>query len=183
MQPEQYAADNLVARVNFVNGRLNAPVVVPRVRAARAERPQPDRPVEGPVRSGRLLASQGKYAEADASYASALQKNPGNLDAKGALETSRNYAALVKDGRSLQDKKGSAQAARKSFEDARALDAQRFDRDGLGPVLTALLRDAGVIRRRKDCVRGSGRCSAATRRRRLPFSSRRSTKYRRAMAA
>ncbi len=144
-QPEQYAADNLVARVNFVNGRLNAPVVVPPGPGGPGGSvPIPTDPSKGLFEAGRLLASQGKYAEADASYASALQKNPGNLDAKGALETSRNYAALVKDGRSLQDKKGSAQAARKSFEDARALDAQRFDRDGLGPVLTALLRDAGV---------------------------------------
>ena len=149
--------------------------------------PAPADPSKGLLDAGRLLASQGKYTEAEASYSGALQRNPSNLDAKAAehvdqfvmrggglivmaegtepmsfggmgalqrnpsnpdakaaLDASRKYAALVNEGRSLKDKRGSAPAARKSFEDARALDSQRFERDALGPVLTALLKDAGV---------------------------------------
>ena len=142
-QPEQFTTDNLVARVNFVNGRLNAPIVpAPVVQGGSV--PAPADPSKGLLDAGRLLASQGKYTEAEASYSGALQRNPSNLDAKAALDASRKYAALVNEGRSLKDKRGSAPAARKSFEDARTLDSQRFERDALGPVLTALLKDAGV---------------------------------------
>jgi tetratricopeptide (TPR) repeat protein len=137
--PEGFTADNLVARVNFVNTRQNARVTTPPVNNQTALADDARKFVD----AGRLLASQGKYTEADASYASALQKDPNNVDAKTALDASKSYASLVKDGRSLKDKKGSAGDARKRFEDARTLDSQRFDRDGLGPILTALAKDSG----------------------------------------
>ena len=140
--PEQFAADNLVARVNYVIGRMNAPAPplpatpTPSVNAL----PEESKRL---FDEGQLLASQGKYADADVSYTTALQRNANNLEAKSALDASRSYASLIRDGRRLKDTKGGVEAARKRFEDARTLDPRRFDRDGLGPTLNALLKANG----------------------------------------
>jgi tetratricopeptide (TPR) repeat protein len=84
--------------------------------------------------NGRLLASQFKYAEAEAGYASALQRDPNNLQARDALDKSRSFAGLARDARSSRD----AAVVRKKLEEARALDPARFDHEQLNALLSSL---------------------------------------------
>jgi tetratricopeptide (TPR) repeat protein len=137
--PEQFATDNLTARVTYVNTRMAA-----------ASNPKLLAESDKLLAAGRLLASQGRYAEAEGRYSAALQQYPDNAAARSALDNSRRFADLVRAGRSLQDK--NSDSARKQFETARALDRERFEREGLAALIAAPADTTGTVAP-KDLVR------------------------------
>jgi hypothetical protein len=143
--PEQFDADNLVARLSEASTLANT--------AGRAGRgPDIVVPDGGPkapaippgVTEGRRIADlarrlieQGKYAEADAAYASALKADAKNQEAVEALEKAKRFKASRDQGLQLSKAKKAA-AAQKALIDARNVDAGRFAREGLASTLDAL---------------------------------------------
>jgi tetratricopeptide (TPR) repeat protein len=87
------------------------------------------------ARSARDYVAQGKYAEADAAYASALAADPKNGEAAEAIAKGRKFRELRDRGRELSRSKNTA-AARQALAEARTLDADRFAREGLASLLT-----------------------------------------------
>ena len=143
--PEQFDADNLVARLSEASTLANT--------SGRAGRGPdivvPDGGTKTPaitpgVTEGRRIAdmakqlvAQGKYVEADAAYASALKADAKNQEAIDAIEKTQRFKALRDQGLQLNKAKKVA-AAQKALTDARGVDAARFAREGLASTLDAL---------------------------------------------
>jgi tetratricopeptide (TPR) repeat protein len=94
------------------------------------------------VNAGRELAKQGRYDDAEASYADALKHDKDNADAARALNNSLQYRqakatgesnAQSNDPQTLRDR---AQA----LENARKIDGARFASDSLGKILDDINR-------------------------------------------
>jgi Arc/MetJ-type ribon-helix-helix transcriptional regulator len=142
--PEQFDADNLVARLTEASTLANTSV-----RAGRGPDVVPDggtrvAPIDAKVSEGRRftdmakqLVAQGKYAEADAAYASALNVDAKNQEALDAVEKAKRFKALRDQGLQLNKAKNVA-GAQKMLIDARNVDAARFAREGLASTLGAL---------------------------------------------
>jgi hypothetical protein len=140
--PEQFASDNLVARLteastlastsgrggagNANTGTINT--IDPKV--AEGQRL---------VDTAKQFITQRKYAEADAAFASALKADAKNQEAIDAVEKAKKFKALRDQGLQLS-KSTNVAAARKVLVDARNLDAARFEREGLASVLDGLTR-------------------------------------------
>jgi hypothetical protein len=148
--PEQFAAENLAARLTEVTtlasgrgpggntggsntggtttgtGTVTNTAVDPKV-------------VEGQrlAKSAKDFVAQGKYAEADAAYASALKSDPKNQEAVAALAKATRFRELRDRSAQLSKSKNVA-GAQQALVDARTLDPERFTREGLAAVLAKL---------------------------------------------
>jgi len=140
--PQLFAIDNLNARLNDINNR--PPVPIPVV-------PPPPPPNNGDknaaevariARSAKDFLGQGKYAEADAAYASILKLDPNNTEAADAMTKSKKFKALR--DRAEANRSKNVPAAKKALADAKALDADRFAKEGLAAVLDSLNPGADV---------------------------------------
>jgi hypothetical protein len=149
--PEQFASDNLVARLTEVTNLATAgrrgggsapgggntpgggsgpggggsgldPKIVDGQRLAK---------------SARDFLTQGKYAEADAAYASALKSDPKNQEAADAVEKANKFKEL-RDRSAQMSKSKNVAGAQQALADARTLDPDRFTREGLAAVLEKL---------------------------------------------
>jgi tetratricopeptide (TPR) repeat protein len=126
--PELFVAENLASRLTTFSQQLDAEKGVA----------EGKRLLEQAAR----LASQGKYAEADAGYAAALRANPKDQGAASAQKRSERFVALTREGSQLE-KQRNLVVAQQRFVEARALDATRFEREGLTAVLDRLLKSSG----------------------------------------
>jgi tetratricopeptide (TPR) repeat protein len=136
--PELFTAENLASRLTVVSQPI--PPVPRNSTPLEAEKAVADgrRLLEQAVQ----LANQGKYAQADAGYAAALRANPKDQEAASALEKSRRFVALTKEGSQLEKERNLA-VAQQRFVEARAVDARRFERERLTAVLDRLLKSTG----------------------------------------
>lgn len=91
------------------------------------------------LRSGRDLAAQHKYADADAQYQAAVDADKSNTEAADQLENVRSYAKLVSDGKTLFVQ-GKFDEARAPLRDAESLDSARFTDEGLDRTLADIER-------------------------------------------
>ena len=91
------------------------------------------------LQSGRDLAAQHKYAEADAQYQAAVDADKTNSEAVEQLESIRGYATLVSEGKTLFVQ-GKLEEARAPLRDAQSLDSARFSDEGLDKTLADLDR-------------------------------------------
>jgi len=142
--PEQFAADNLSARLTEVitlgrggANRGNVPVVD-------NTKPQPPPPVDPKVIDGQQMAlrakglvAQGKYAEADTMYASALKSDPKNQEAADAVNKATKFKAL-RDQSAQQARSKNNAAALQTLTEARTVDPDRFTKEGLAKVLEGI---------------------------------------------
>ena len=166
--PEQYAADNLDARVRTANDKLRemtsaretaareaaateasakeaaAKEAAAKEAAARevAAREAATKDSRALLDKAKLLASQGKYADAEEGFSAALSKDPANQDADTALKNSRRFVVLGAEAADLV-RRGKAADAQQRFGEARSLDPTRFDREGLAVSLDRLIRQSG----------------------------------------
>jgi hypothetical protein len=92
--------------------------------------------------AARQLITQGKYAEADASYVSALKVDAKNQEALDAVEKAKQFKGRRDKGLQLNTSKH-VLAAQQALIDARNVDAARFDREGLAAVLDRLIKSTG----------------------------------------
>lgn len=131
---ELFASDGLEARLGFVNERLRASTLT-----VTPQRPGPQPPGADIVRlfdEARKLEMSGRYREAEAGYASVVQRDPRHAAAAEALQRSRTFTSQVAEARALAGRDRTA--ARGRFEAARTLHPTRFDREGLSRELAAL---------------------------------------------
>jgi hypothetical protein len=141
--PELFAAENLTARLNevIVLGRGGrGPVTVVDNKPDNKIPP----PVDQKVLDGQRLAlrakeliAQGKYAEADTMYSSALSSDPKNQEAIDAVDKAKKFKAL-RDRSAQQARSKNAAAAQQALVEARMLDPDRFTKEGLGAALEKL---------------------------------------------
>src|SRR5262249_19932347 len=140
--PEQFAADNLSARLNEVialgRGGGGGGGTGGGTRGGGVT------PIDPKVAEGQRLAqrakefvAQGKYAEADAAYASALNSDPKNQEATDAVNKATKFKAL-RDKSARQARSKNVAAAQQALVDARTLDPDRFTKEGLAAVLEKL---------------------------------------------
>ena len=161
-QPELFAADNLSARLTEATtlaGSLRGatapppptptppPTAPPPANAptAAANTPPVDaKATEGQrfVRAAADYVRQGKYAEADAAYASAAKADPNNQEAVDAVKKAAKFKTLRDRGLQANRTKEAA-AAQQALLDARTVDPDRFSREGLTTVLDRLTRSTG----------------------------------------
>ncbi len=139
--PEQFAADNLTARLNDVialgrGGR--GPVAAP------DSKPVVTPSIDQTVLEGQRMAlrakelvAQGKYAEADTMYASALKSDPKNQEAVDAVDRATKFKTL-RDRSAQQARSKNAAAAQQALVEARTLDPDRFTKEGLARILEGL---------------------------------------------
>jgi hypothetical protein len=83
------------------------------------------------------LVAQGKYAEADTTYASALQSDPKNQDAVDAVNKATKFKAL-RDQSAKMARSKNVPGAQQALVEARTLDPERFTTEGLAAVLAKL---------------------------------------------
>jgi len=91
------------------------------------------------LQSGRDLAAQHKYAEADAQYQAAVDADKTNSEAVDQLENTRGYATLASEGKTLYVQ-GKLEEARAPLRDAQSLDSARFSDEGLDKTLADIDR-------------------------------------------
>ena len=164
--PEQFAADNLVARLTEVTTLANAGLrgggpgggtgsgtgTGPGGGTASGGGTGPGgsgpggtasgtdpKVVEGQnfAKSAKAFLTQGKYAEADAAYASALKSDPKNQEAADAVAKATKFKELRYRGARLS-KSQNLPGAQQALADARRIDPERFTREGLTAVLEKL---------------------------------------------
>jgi len=158
-QPELFAAENLGARlneaatlaargatatppVNATNGTPTPPGNTP----SNASNTTPDPKVldaQRDVRTAADLIRQGKYAEADAAYASAAKADPNNQDAAAAVARASKFKSLRDRGVEGSKSKTGAAAAQQALVDARNVDPDRFAREGLTAILDRVTKSTG----------------------------------------
>jgi tetratricopeptide (TPR) repeat protein len=160
--PEQYAADNLAARLNEVNGLLargvrggNTGNIAATTStgntaapaggnaggtgtAARGGGVDPKAAeTERLAKAAKDYLSQGKYAEADRDYAALLKLDPKNREAADAIGKSRKFTELKDRSAQLARSKNNADA-QQALVEARGIDPDRFNREGLAAILDNL---------------------------------------------
>jgi len=154
--PEQFASDNLGARLTEAStlastgprgaggGSTGAGSANNTGNASTATNTVDPRVVEGRRFADRAkqLITQGKYADADAAYASALKVDAKNQEALDAVEKAKKFKGLRDQGLQLNKAKNAA-GAQKVLGEARNLDAARFEREGLTSTLDALTKSIG----------------------------------------
>ena len=141
--PELYAADNLDARVRTANDKLRETTSARETAVGEAAaREAATRDSQALFDKARLLASQGKYADAEEGFSAALSKDPTNQDADTALKNSRRFGTLRTEAADLA-RRGDAAGAQGRFSEARGVDPTRFDREGLAASLERLLKQTG----------------------------------------
>jgi hypothetical protein len=156
--PEQFAADNLAARLAEVTnlatagrrggpGNANNTTVTAgntSTTGGGANTGLDPKVAEGQrlAKSAKDFIAQGKYADADAAYAAALKSDPKNQEAADAVTRSARFKALRDRSAQLSTSRNAA-AAQQALVDARNLDASRFEREGLTSVLDKLTKSMG----------------------------------------
>lgn len=150
---ELFASDNLAARINELNGLI--------ARAGRADGARADagttdagranagggdttRTVDTRAadianlsRSAKEYLAQGKYADADATYASVLKLDPKNKEAADAITKSNRFREL-RDRSAQMARANNTTGAQQALVEARALDPSRFTREKLADSLDKL---------------------------------------------
>jgi tetratricopeptide (TPR) repeat protein len=86
------------------------------------------------LNAGRDLVRQHRYADADAKFQAAIDADRTNHEAADYLSKSQEYARLVATGRTLAAR-GTLDGARTSFQEAKTLDPDRFQSEGLESTL------------------------------------------------
>jgi tetratricopeptide (TPR) repeat protein len=140
--PEQFTADNLAPRLADAGKLAATPVIT-----------TPDVPPPPPVdpriaeaqrlaETARQYGAQGKFAAADAAWASALKANPQNKDAIDALDKSNRFKRLRDQAAQLSRSKN-VPAAQNALVEARNIDPSRFEREGLAATLDRLTEASG----------------------------------------
>jgi len=89
------------------------------------------------TKSAKSYIAQGKYADAERDYASVLKIDPKNRDAADALARSSKFKELRDRSAQLSRSSNNA-AAQQALVDARSLDPERFNREGLAALLDKL---------------------------------------------
>jgi tetratricopeptide (TPR) repeat protein len=133
--PQQYAADHLDQQLQLAENDLSA-VLQRNDASARVLAVASGANL---LNAGRELARQHRYAEADAKFQAATETDPANHEAADALTKSREYAKLVATGRTLATQ-GTLDGARASLQDAKSLDPDRFQSEGLDAALADVNR-------------------------------------------
>jgi len=129
--PEQFVAENLGAKITELEGKI------------RISPPQPPRgdskvlEAQRQVLRAKELIAQGKYAEADKTYASALESDPKNREAADAAEKATKFKALRDQSARLERSKNKP-GALQALTEARTLDPERFTTERLGERIDAL---------------------------------------------
>jgi tetratricopeptide (TPR) repeat protein len=154
--PEQFAAENLGARLNEAatlaargptpTPPVNAPTTPTNTATNTTSTAAPDPKVlEGQkyVRSAADLIRQGKYAEADAAYTSAVKADPKNQDAAAGIARAAKFKTLRDRGVEASKSKGGAATAQQALVDARNVDPDRFMREGLASILDRVTTSSG----------------------------------------
>ena len=83
------------------------------------------------------LVAQGKYAEADTMYATALKSDPKNQDAIDGMNKATKFKAL-RDQSAVQARSKNVAGAQQALVEARTLDPDRFTKEGLASSLERL---------------------------------------------
>jgi tetratricopeptide (TPR) repeat protein len=131
----QYAADRLDQQLQLAQGELSAM----QQRADSAARTAAFAKSVNLLNDGRDLARQHKYADADAKFQAAVDADHSNHEAADYLSKSQQYVKLVAAGRTLVAQ-GTLDGARSSLQDAKTLDPDRFQSEGLDSVLADVNR-------------------------------------------
>jgi hypothetical protein len=152
--PEQFAADNLGARLSEVTtlataARRGGPANANNagVNSGNASTPaggSTTPAVDPRIAEGQRLArtakdfiSQGKYADAETAYASALTSDPKNQEASDAVAKANKFKEL-RDRSTQLTKSKNVSGAQQALVDARSVDPERFTREGLARLLDTL---------------------------------------------
>jgi len=138
--PEQFAAEKLDARLADVVAGLAAAN-----RSRNANNPtastlqNPDPKVEGArlARSAKDFIAQGKYQDAENTYASVLKLDPANQEALDAVARANRFKTLRDRSAQLSASKKTT-AAQQALMEARGIDPERFTREGLAATLEKL---------------------------------------------
>jgi tetratricopeptide (TPR) repeat protein len=132
---QQYAADHLDQQLQLAQGELSAA----QQRNDASVRTAAVANSLNQLNAGRDLVRQHKYADADAKFQAAIDADRTNHEAADALAKSQEYAKLVATGRTLAAQ-GTLDGARGSLQDAKTLDADRFQSEGLEATLADVTR-------------------------------------------
>src|SRR5205823_1811114 len=107
-------------------------------------KPPPPPPIDQKVLDGQRMAlrakeliAQGKYAEADTMYGSALKSDPKNQEAVDAVDKAAKFKTL-RDQSAQQARSKNVAGAQQALVEARTVDPDRFRTEGLAAVLEKL---------------------------------------------
>jgi len=132
---QQYAADHLDQQLQLAQAELSTA----QQRADASVRTAAVANSLNQLNAGRDLVRQHKYADADAKFQAAIDADRTNHEAFDALTKSQQYEKLVATGRTLAAQ-GTLDGARGSLQDAKTLDADRFQSEGLEATLADVNR-------------------------------------------
>lgn len=93
------------------------------------------------TKSAKSYIAQGKYAQAERDYASLMKIDPKNRDAADALAKSSKFKEL-RDRSAQLSRSSNHAAAQQALVEARSLDPERFNREGLAAALDKLTPSA-----------------------------------------
>jgi tetratricopeptide (TPR) repeat protein len=133
--PQQYAADHLDQQLQLAENDLSA--VLQRNDAS--ARVLAVANSVNLLNAGRDLARQHRYADADAKFQAAVDADRTNHEAADALAKSQEFEKLVLAGRTFAAQ-GTLDTARGSLQDAKTLDPDRFQSEGLESTLADVNR-------------------------------------------
>jgi tetratricopeptide (TPR) repeat protein len=133
--PQQYAADHLDQQLLLAQAELTAA----QQRSDASARTAAVATSLNLLNAGRDLVRQHKYSDADTKFQAALDADRTNHDAADALAKSQQYEKLVQTGRTLAAQ-GTLDGARASLQDAKTLDPDRFESEGLEGTLADVNR-------------------------------------------
>jgi hypothetical protein len=88
-------------------------------------------------KTARDYLAQGRYAEAERDYSSVLTLDPKNQEASAAVAKSKKFRELKDRGTQLARANNNT-GAQQALRDARALDPDRFNREGLAAIVDSL---------------------------------------------
>jgi len=94
------------------------------------------------VAEGLALASRGLYREAEVKFEVAATRDPGNSDAATRLARSRTFSDKVRQAQAAEQR-GNMAGAKIALNEAASLDRPRFEREGLGRRLDAVVAALG----------------------------------------